>query len=831
MIHVEKNADDCPEVLVGEKARAEIARIEKSIEQNELVHPSELQRLFGHSTVRAALAQVYREKCAFCESLGARVVHHYRPLSRYPWLAYDWRNLLPTCEPCHQSAGEGFPTLVPDSATTVTSMQERRASWSDEQPELLHPEFDRPEEHIEVGPEGTLRGLSTRGWATIRTFDLNRRELLDARREIIDRVIAQLRQATDKFLDSVRATAQQQQPALFRRSFARIFHDLTQRAQGEAAHSIVARTLRSVPGKFLDEHLNPDSTTRHMAFAAFREFIHGDQRALADPMVLDALQSVSRSTAETFARWQGDIDPEVQHVFVVSPASASAAGTMNDSLVAIIRSDIDDPRLSQPWENTQFWELPPSFLDDARAGRMEAPSGFNGGRWHEVPLSEPRPTPIAIGSVSLHNFRCFESLDMTFEPGMNVLIGKNGAGKTALLDALAHTLALVICALSPLNRDRHKDRLTERDIRVVPVRRSQHAQSNERRYPARTNIPLVAYGSETLDEYNWQFTHDHGHAMRWAEGTESLNILDLVHWLVTRDHNVPLPVFAYYRTTRTGHIGRRADNGNGRDKIDSRLSGYLDWDSHTLDLQRLEEWFKDKQLLEQQSDNPPGELRAVQEALLACFRVEHFDEFRFDAALKELAARRKSGPYLPFNQLSDGVRNMLGLVADLAMRCVQLNPHLGAQAPQETSGVVLIDELDLHLHPSWQSRVIADLRAAFPRIQFIITTHSPLLVSGLRSSEVTILEQDEAGQTKAKKPEWDPRLLTGNGLFERVFGVEDRPPDPIFNRLKKYEYLARGPYRTEEDETQMAALAHALREEGFELETPVPREPLPVEET
>jgi predicted ATP-binding protein involved in virulence len=85
---------------------------------------------------------------------------------------------------------------------------------------------------------------------------------------------------------------------------------------------------------------------------------------------------------------------------------------------------------------------------------------------------------------------------------------------------------------------------------------------------------------------------------------------------------------------------------------------------------------------------------------------------------------------------------MLSLVADLAVKAVILNPHLGRKAAKESPGLVLIDELDLHLHPKWQRRVVDDLKRTFPRIQFICTTHSPFLIQALEPGELLRLDKE-----------------------------------------------------------------------------------------
>ena len=829
MIHVDKRSEDCPPILDGEPVQTEVRLIKAAVEREEAVPTSELKRHFAHSSVLAALSRNYRERCAFCESEGARDIHHYRPMSRYPWLAYDWANLLLACPTCSRTAADQFPLPEPDSSIAPSDVKKRLNSWTSEKPLLLQPELDRPDEHLEVWHDGTLRRKSERGQATIDTFRLNREELIDARWRVIDDLMARLRSATDAFVAAMRRHKNLERlPNAFHQAFVGIFQDLNQRANGEQPYSLVARNVQFSPGRFLNARLGPDSSHRHIAYAAFQKFVRDDPQALTDAMFRDAVNNELRaSMSSVIARWQSLIDPAVQRVFVVTPDAPDLEASRAGHIV-VVRADIQEQRMPEPWQEIRFLDLPAVALDDALDGRLDLPPGFARDRWRELDGIDDRPAPIKIDRVSLHNFRCFTSLEVAFHPGINVVIGKNGAGKTAILDALANTLAQVINTLFPAH-GQHGAMIGKRDIRVAPAGGQTEVQTDERQYPARIRIPLVAYGDQTLDEYSWEANHENGHESHGTGPISFLDILDMVRWSAQTDHQVPLPVFAYYRTTRTVISEAPAERPTDHREQRSRLAGYLNWHRSAANLPVLEQWFQRMQLLEHQRGGEPlGVLQTARQALLACLKKELFEEVRYDANVGALAARQRAGPWLSFDQLSDGVRNTLGLVADLAVRCAQLNPHLGERAALETSGVVLIDELDLHLHPTWQSHVIGDLRAVFPNVQFIITTHSPLLISSLRPDEVLILERDDQDQMAARHPTWDPRLLTGNELFQRIFGVDDRPPDPLFREVKRYEYLARSPYRTDDDERQLASLGEKLRAHGVsDMETPVPREPLP----
>src|SRR5690606_8031953 len=119
---------------------------------------------------------------------------------------------------------------------------------------------------------------------------------------------------------------------------------------------------------------------------------------------------------------------------------------------------------------------------------------------------------------------------------------------------------------------------------------------------------------------------------------------------------------------------------------------------------------------------------------------------------------------LPHSLMSDGVKRMLGIVTDIAYRCVVLNGFLGNNAVKESRGLVMIDELDLHLHPTWQKQVVGDLKRAFPKIQFVATTHSPFIVQSLKSDELINLD---------KLSDVEPLDLSLEEVAEEIMGVDD----------------------------------------------------------
>jgi predicted ATP-binding protein involved in virulence len=155
----------------------------------------------------------------------------------------------------------------------------------------------------------------------------------------------------------------------------------------------------------------------------------------------------------------------------------------------------------------------------------------------------------------------------------------------------------------------------------------------------------------------------------------------------------------------------------------------------------------------------------------------------------EILYRHKSGPGLKISQLGDGVRCMIGLVGDLACRCALLNPHYDKAASEKTSGVVLIDEIDLHLHPSWQQTIIVQLQQAFPEIQFIVTTHSPQVLSTVHRDNIRVLGVDASGRVSARKPLVQFYGEPSGEVLQGVMFVDPQPPIPEKTALQRLTAL------------------------------------------
>ncbi|NOK21244.1 AAA family ATPase [Corallococcus carmarthensis] len=362
---------------------------------------------------------------------------------------------------------------------------------------------------------------------------------------------------------------------------------------------------------------------------------------------------------------------------------------------------------------------------------------------------------MRIDRIEVKNFRGFEQRAFEFSPSFNVLIGDNGTGKTAILDALSVAAGAIFLGLEGATPPGiHRD-----DVRQVMHKRGE-VPTLEARYP----VEVACQGDLGGGAIKWVRTLE-GRNKHTTHGQAGVLSRTTLAWseMVREGKDVVLPLVSYYGTGRLW-LQRRTRRGTVADgarvlKPGSRLRGYRGCLDPSSDHKGFASWFKTMEMIQVQEGRSLGTLSAVKHALSEC--MKDWTDVRYDLRLGTLVAR-KNDVELPFDMLSDGARSMLAMVGDIAYRTATLNPHLRNLAPAKTPGIVLIDELDLHLHPNWQREVVDDLRRVFPRMQFVVTTHSPFIIQSLRKNELINLD-DQSRETLPSRSIED--------IAEEVMGV------------------------------------------------------------
>ncbi|AOE67901.1 hypothetical protein A7317_13095 [Pseudomonas fluorescens] len=331
---------------------------------------------------------------------------------------------------------------------------------------------------------------------------------------------------------------------------------------------------------------------------------------------------------------------------------------------------------------------------------------------------------MKITELVLHNFRKYDEAYLQFNPQFNVLIGNNGKGKTTILDALAMLL----------NTYFQGGKLTtgggtikDSDARAV----FQEVEGQVFR-EAFTEVWLEAV-CQTNEEPPIRWRRDLGD--RGKKAKDFVRVGAEARERVIHQPHVNLPLLLYYGA---GRLWDKHDDVVA-DSPSSRLTGYRYCLDPKSDHKAFEKWFKRLSMAKIQKGKDIPALDAVTNAVTSC--IPGAQNFYFDAGYDHLMIALDHEGLMPFDDLSDGYRNMVGIIADIAHRASRLNPHLGVDAAIKTQGIVLIDEIDLHLHPKWQRRVVSDLKNAFPLLQFVVSSHSPFILQSLEPGEVIDLER------------------------------------------------------------------------------------------
>ncbi len=338
---------------------------------------------------------------------------------------------------------------------------------------------------------------------------------------------------------------------------------------------------------------------------------------------------------------------------------------------------------------------------------------------------------MKIQQIVLENFKGFENRTFNFSDQFTLLIGDKGTGKTAILDALAigaGSLFLGFDGVSPRN-------IRSDEARVFKHKKGQTITKHQQ-YPVSVTCEGIVVGKKI----NWtrQILSSQGRTTR-SSARVIMEISTQIQQKIGSGEDVLLPVIAYYGTGRLWL--QKKEKSVEPVKPDSQMLGYVDCLEPASSHKQLLRWWKTMEMAGIQKGEKIRVLEAVKAAISNC--LEDWENVTYDLLEDEIIATAKDGNILPFRMLSDGVRNMLGMVADIAYPAGVLNPHLEGESTRKTPGIVLIDEIDLHLHPKWQRRVVEDLRRTFPEIQFFATTHSEHIVQSLRPGELINLDERE----------------------------------------------------------------------------------------
>lgn len=392
-------------------------------------------------------------------------------------------------------------------------------------------------------------------------------------------------------------------------------------------------------------------------------------------------------------------------------------------------------------------------------------------------------------TLTLINYRGAQNLALDLEKQLNVFVGVNGVGKSSILDATAIALSWFVNRLK-------KSGVSGRGIAYMDITNG--------RSPATIGVTCnINNQNVTWNLMKARKGHS-GEGVRSVLG-ELTEVTKSIQSKIEQCHEcINLPLLAYYPVNRSVlDIPLRIRNKHHFDL----LAAYEDSLTSGANFREFFEWFRDREDLENEHRKyldqdekpvdfqfPDPHLEAVRKAVAAF--IPGFGEITVRRNPLRMEVR-KHGKLLRVEQLSDGEKCLFALVGDLARRLAIANPS--RTNALEGEGIILIDEIDLHLHPKWQRLVVPQLLKVFPNCQFIVSTHSPHVVTHVQPENLFLLSQDENGITVTKPVESYGKNV--DRVLEDFMGLETTRPDEVFNSLNLiYELVRNGKLNDASDE-------------------------------
>lgn len=387
-----------------------------------------------------------------------------------------------------------------------------------------------------------------------------------------------------------------------------------------------------------------------------------------------------------------------------------------------------------------------------------------------------------INSIELRNFRCFSELKLNFNERLTVVVGNNGAGKSTILEATAIAVGTLPSAMDGATR--YTIKKEDAHYKCFELGSNVDVQPQ---FPVEICATGVVDGLEIIWQRNLNSTKSRGglaNAKALTTIAESYK-----ERMQNGDKGLILPIVAYYGTGRlwAQHREKKFDVF----EKNNRGNGYIDSLDGAANDKLMMKWFQKMTIQQYQRNQDIPEFNAVRMAMEQVFSaITGFSDvkvqFNLDTNEIDIVYRDNENGLvrIPVSQLSDGYKCTISLIADIAYRMAILNPQLLDRVLLETEGVVLIDEVDLHLHPSWQKRILKDLMDVFPKVQFIVSTHAPEVINSVRRECVVILKDKQAFQAIDETYGKD-----ANTILREVMGVSTRPDDIIMLFEEFYSVL------------------------------------------
>ena len=384
---------------------------------------------------------------------------------------------------------------------------------------------------------------------------------------------------------------------------------------------------------------------------------------------------------------------------------------------------------------------------------------------------------MKLKKITLTNFRSYENFEINFNTKLNVIVAENGAGKTTILDAIAIGYGAMLTRFPKVKGKTFE----ESDLKF----------DNENRLSPYMRIKLESYNDIIWDRTQ---ARNKSKAVKKLipEAIGLAQLHEFIDGMVESEYEqgyvgYEMPLVMYYGTSRA--VLKSPMRKRNFKKDFSRYEALTGSIEAYTNFTRLFQWFDAMQIEENQEikdrrdfDYKLPALEAVRRAIEVMLPEMVNPQIK-RSPLRFVIDKIVEGKNVTFrvDQLSDGYKTILAMVMDISARMAEANPHLEENS-NNSEALIMIDEVDLHLHPRWQQTILIDLQKAFPNAQFIVTTHSPQVLTTVESSNIQIISD-----LKLYSAPLGTEGAEASRILKRVFGVDLRPPqNSITIKLNRY---------------------------------------------
>lgn len=342
-----------------------------------------------------------------------------------------------------------------------------------------------------------------------------------------------------------------------------------------------------------------------------------------------------------------------------------------------------------------------------------------------------------LEKIHIKNYKAIKDINIDLKPGVNLLIGDNGVGKTSVLEGIAVALGgLFVNVAGVSTKNILKD-----DVRMLIKPLGDASTSIEYCEPVSAGCTLHTCDGQ---DFSWNRIKEEVSATH-----TKIDNKDICAWMkkMTNNSDTVLPLISFQSAARAWRVRRGDFGAELKKKLDDRRCGYIGCLDSSMDVKSIQQWCLKQEVMTGAKGKTVREYEMFKHMVSAFMKEinlqEKYPEIYYSPQFDELVYKDATEE-MPISKLSAGYQSLLWMIMDIAYRICILNPEL--EDMKQVKGIVLIDEIDMHMHPKWQWNIIDALRSTFKNVQFIIATHSPIVISSSKEANLILLDDEQGIQ-------------------------------------------------------------------------------------